>query len=125
MTQEDEQQQQHCYTYINSVEEFEMLKSDNDYVVAIYSAGWCGPCKTLKQWLDLDYADFTYPIVVIDIDEPDVSDIIGDVSALPTIEVYHKNQIVYRTEGFDKPKVNVLLNDICNKREIISTTDIN
>lgn len=93
-----------CYKNVESEEEYEKALEENEYVFAIYSAQWCGPCRSFKKWLNEEYMSYPYPILIIDVEKWE--DLAKDVSALPTMKVFHnKDDIVLQTEGFDKQKL--------------------
>lgn len=89
--------------YVASPEEFSKIKEENVDCVMIYSASWCGPCRSLKEWITNDLPHL--PVFVIDTDNPDVEELCEKLSALPTIEIYHEGEQVYITQGFQKDKL--------------------
>lgn len=92
-----------CFEYVKSNEMFEKVFEENKKVIVIYSATWCGPCRTFKKWLHDTYETYPYPILIVDVEE--LPELAEDVKALPTMMVYKDNEVIIRTEGFDKQKM--------------------
>lgn len=96
-----------CYDYVKSEEEYDEILANKEYVFVIYSATWCGPCKTFKNWLEEEYTTYPYPhpILVVDIEEWDDIANKENISGLPTMIVFHNKNIVERTEGFHQKEL--------------------
>ena len=80
---------------------FEGFK-DEDVSVVIYSAAWCGPCKSLKPIMDKlaveykDKANFYYA----DIEDSAINTASqAGIRGVPTVIIYRKGQEVDRKVG--------------------------
>lgn len=102
---------------IKSKEELDELMEQNEYVFVIYSATWCGPCKSLKSWLKEEYNTYPIPIVVVDVEE--LEELAQDISGLPTLVGFHNKEPYIRTEGFNKQK----LKPIFDKHIVLDKND--
>jgi len=89
--------------YISSVEEFSELK------------------KVCLEILS-QYKQDTLNVFVIDADNPDLENICGQISALPTIDIYISGKRTFHTQGFQKDllheKFSELLNNDNDEEEI-------
>ena len=57
---------------VTTVDEFNDLVSENDYVLIKFFATWCGPCKKLQQNIEIVEKEFPDVVVVgIDVDDAD------------------------------------------------------
>ena len=88
-------------------EEYKRTIDDNEYVFVIFSAGWCGPCKAFKKWLEEEYVEFPHPILIVDVEQ--LEELASDISAMPTMVGFHNQEEFVRTEGFNKQKLNEVL----------------
>ena len=78
-------------------EEFKMLV--NDTIVVQFSAGWCGPCKTLTKTIEQNEDKFNVPIYKIDIDSaPQLAQALG-IRSVPTIIRFENKQETKRLVG--------------------------
>ena len=78
-------------------EEFKTLV--NDTIVVQFSAGWCGPCKTLTKTIEQNEDKFNVPIYKIDIDEAqDLAKALG-IRSVPTIIRFENKQETKRLVG--------------------------
>lgn len=107
-------QEELCYKYLGSEEELGAALEENEYVLVVYSATWCGPCKALKEWLGVEHKTFPCPILIVDVEEHEA--LAEDVRALPTLVGYCNKEVFVRAEGFDKSKVKALLDDVILRR---------
>lgn len=102
--------------HVESEEHYDKTLEENDYVFMIYSAGWCGPCRSFKKWLSEEYPSYPYPILIVDVEKLD--ELADDVSALPTMKVFHNKEVVIRTEGFDKQKLKPVFDSYLDKSTV-------
>lgn len=98
------------YKKIVDEEEYNTVLEENEYVFVIYSASWCGPCKSLKKMLGEDYLSYPHPIVVVDVDE--LEELAVGVNGLPTMVGFHKKNEFIRTVGYDKKKIQQILDNV-------------
>lgn len=103
-----------CYKYLENEEELAAALEENEYVLVIYSAQWCGPCKALKEWLGVEFREFPCPILIVDVEEHEA--LADDVRALPTLVGHFNKEVFVRAEGFDKARVRALLDDVVLRR---------
>lgn len=94
-----------CYKYVKSESEYEEALAKNEYVFVIFSATWCGPCKSFKTWLEEEYVSYPHPILVVDIEEWDELMNRENISGLPTLLVFHDKQVEQRAEGFNQKEL--------------------
>ncbi|MEI6311937.1 MAG: thioredoxin [Bacteroidota bacterium] len=85
-----------------SLEEFKkMIKSDKLVLVDFY-ADWCGPCKKIKPYLEEISKEMEKKVVVyrINVDQnPNLTKELG-IDALPTLQVYKKDSLVWNNIGY-------------------------
>jgi thioredoxin 1 len=64
-------------------------------VVYVFSASWCGPCKSFKpRWEKVSGAYPSIPFLYVDIDEcPNLADQLG-VSSIPAVRIYRPGKKV-------------------------------
>lgn len=98
-----------CYKIVRTKEEYEKILEENEYVFVIYSATWCGPCKSFKTWLNEEYKKYPHPILVIDVEE--LEELADEISGLPTLIVLHKKEQILKTEGFNKQKLKIVFDE--------------
>jgi thioredoxin 1 len=86
----------------------------NTLIVMDFKAQWCGPCKTIKPFVD--YLTENYPNVefyIIDIEDPEMETIPGtfEISKVPTF-IFYKNGIeCNRFIGTNKEKIEELITE--------------
>lgn len=95
------------YKYVLNEEEYKKTIAENEYVFVIFSAGWCGPCKAFKKWLEEEYVEFPHPILIVDVEQ--LEELASDISAMPTMVGFHNQEEFVRTEGFNKQKLKEVL----------------
>lgn len=91
----------------------EVLNNNNDVLIMI-SANWCGPCKTIKpEFNNLSKKYQNKFFVYIDIDNFDEKEcpIIDKVKSLPTFMYFSKNKLVDSFEGADLERLNNMVNE--------------
>lgn len=101
--------------YVKSKEDYDRIMGENHIVIVIYSAVWCGPCRTFKSWIHDEYKSYPHPILVIDVEE--LEEMADDIKALPTMFVYENCKVVMTTEGFDKQKMKGIFDDLALKAQ--------
>lgn len=89
----------HSYQYVESVSEFYKFQTTCPRLVVIYSASWCGPCKTLKEWLDKNYMNYPHPILVLDVDNMALDPLVESVEGMPTIEFIEEKNVIQKVVG--------------------------
>jgi len=85
---------------MNTITEEEFAKLvTNDTIVVQFSAGWCGPCKTLTKTIEQNEDKFNVPIYKIDIDSaPQLAQALG-IRSVPTIIRFENKQETKRLVG--------------------------
>jgi thiol-disulfide isomerase/thioredoxin len=97
------------YHNIESLEDYYLLHTTCDRDIILYTASWCKPCKALKKFLHETYPDLGIPLLIVDVENQDLSDLVSNVRAMPTLDFYEKGDVKHRIEGFDKEQIQTLL----------------
>ena len=81
--------------------EFEKLITENQLVVADYTATWCGPCRVVAPLIDklaTDYGE-SVTVVKIDIDQnPDAAKKHG-IRSIPAVLVFREGKVIEQFFG--------------------------
>ena len=99
------------YHNITSLEDYYLIHTTSERDIVLYTASWCGPCKDLKAFLHDSYPEISVPVLVVDVDDPELADLITDVQGMPTIEFYEYGVRVERVEGFRKAVIQKMLDE--------------
>jgi thioredoxin 1 len=111
---------------ISSVDQFNTVIKSAKSVLVDYSTEWCGPCKRLAadlhQWIDKEHKYKNVTIVKIMADDEKLSEIINDITSIPTLHFYrngkrvdftykenNKEFSISEVHGYDKNKVLAIL----------------
>ena len=79
--------------YVNSDSEFQKMLSVKTYVLANFTASWCGPCKMIAPQIEAMAARFPHvTFVKIDIDENRETPGRFSVSAVPTFILFENGK---------------------------------
>ena len=104
-----------CYKIVKTKEEYEYTLETNKHVFVIYSASWCGPCRSFKTWLKETYPTYPHPVLVVDVEE--LEEIATEIRGLPTLIVFHQKEPILQTEGFNKQKLQPIFEEYDYKKE--------
>ena len=84
---------------MNTINENDFAKLVNETIVVQFSAGWCGPCKTLTKTIEQNEDKFNVPIYKIDIDNASqLAQALG-IRSVPTIIRFENKQETKRLVG--------------------------
>ena len=84
---------------MNTINEKDFAKLVNETIVVQFSAGWCGPCKTLTKTIEQNEDKFNVPIYKIDIDNASqLAQALG-IRSVPTIIRFENKQETKRLVG--------------------------
>jgi thioredoxin 1 len=78
----------------------EMINSEKPVLVDFF-AEWCGPCKMMAPVLRQvkDAVQENASIIKIDIDKNQQTAAVYNVSAVPTLLIFKKGQVIWRQSG--------------------------
>ena len=99
------------YHLIESLEDYYLVHTTSVRDIVLYTATWCKPCKELKAFLHDLYPDLEVPLLIVDVENPELTDLVSDVKAMPTLEFYEDGQLKHRVEGFTRSKVRELVEE--------------
>ena len=99
----------------------ELINDNHDYIInnnnvlIVFSAKWCGPCKRLKPELKYVEDNFDSKLITIAIVDVDVSSDIAvkyNVSSLPTLVLVKDGTVVETYKGvMPRDKITQLINN--------------
>jgi thioredoxin 1 len=81
-------------------EEIQELLAENPFLVMIFFAEWCSPCRSFREVLDdsaKENEDVTFAMVDVD-RQPDLAEAFG-VESVPKIAVIRFGAVVFAHEG--------------------------
>ncbi|KAI5966229.1 txl1 [Candida pseudojiufengensis] len=86
--------------FVKSTKDFEDYLNHNKYVIANFTASWCGPCQAIKPLLDQAYTKFTnIEIVKVDLDSQKDLARNYTVTAVPTFIFFESGKEQSRIRG--------------------------
>jgi thioredoxin 1 len=89
---------------IHSSEEFvEIGKNETRPIIVDFSAGWCGPCRTISPYFE-QLSEIYKNVLFVKIDVDEVEDVAGflKVTSLPTFILFKNNREITRMLGANK-----------------------
>ncbi|SGZ48925.1 CIC11C00000005577 [Sungouiella intermedia] len=89
--------------FVKDSADFNLYLLQNKYVVANFTAAWCGPCQALKPIVDKLYEDAKYSKVeIIRVDLDTNGDIASEysITSVPTFVFFESGKEVERQTGF-------------------------
>lgn len=93
--------------FVKSSKDFEAYLSKNKYLVANFTASWCGPCQQVKPIIDALYTDETnerIEIVRVDLDSQGDLASQYQVTSIPTFIFLENGKEVSRVTGANVPE---------------------
>lgn len=102
--------------HVHKTEEFDEILKNNVYVIAKYSANWCGPCHAIAPFFNQLSNEHEKAVFLhIDVDEAkDLSQREG-IQAMPTFHFYHRGTKDAELKGGHKEKLKAELQKLLNK----------
>lgn len=94
--------------FVKSKKDFEAYASKNKYLVANFTALWCGPCQQVKPIIDMLYSDDTnerLEIVRVDLDSQQELASQYQVTSIPTFVFFESGKETNRVTGANVPEV--------------------
>jgi thioredoxin 1 len=97
---------------IKSKDEFEAALQSSEYVIAFFTATWCGPCRMMDTFFEelsdtLLYSSIKFTKVDIDANEEIASE--NSVSSLPVFIIYRNGKGMDELLGARKEKLEMFL----------------
>lgn len=91
--------------------EFLSLCQLNEYVLVDFYATWCGPCRTMSQYLD-DSLITKSKIKCVKVNVENLTDFCDkhNISSLPTLKLFKNSVEILLLEGCSKTHINTILN---------------
>lgn len=106
--------------FVKSTDEFEQYTSSNKYLVANFTASWCGPCQAIKPLIDQLYNDpdekyNKIEVVRIDLDQQ--RELAGryQITGVPTFIVLELGQELERVTGANVPAITQAFTKLADK----------
>ena len=96
---------------LDAVDTFTQL---NEKCCIYYTATWCGPCRAVKpvyQALSATYRG-TVALGTVDVDHASDAAAAAEISAVPTITLYHHNAVVKTFSGADEAQLRTSLTEL-------------
>lgn len=100
-------------SFVKSTADFNLYLANNKYIVANFTASWCGPCQASKPMIDQIYADSAFlkvEVVRVDLDSQQELARKYEITSVPTFLFIQNGQVIDRVSGinvkpgFDKLK---------------------
>lgn len=101
-------------TQIHDIKTFIELMNSDEYNLFMFSAPWCGPCKSvfpLFEKLSLSFSTLGFYKVDIEDCETKIVEI-ASVTVLPTFILYKSGCVIEKIEGGKIDKITTLLKSI-------------
>lgn len=98
--------------FVKNDADFKSYLSKNKYLVANFTASWCGPCQALKPIVDELYKNSKYSkieIVRVDLDANQSVASQYSISSVPTFVFFQGGKETDRVTGFLAPKITATL----------------
>lgn len=80
-----------------SIKELREKIANKETMLVSFSAGWCGPCKMLKE--ELKKVNSTTPIYKVDVEEDIHFSREHNVRSVPTMKMFKEGSVVNTTVG--------------------------
>lgn len=92
-----------------TMEEFNAKINSGKMVLVDFNATWCAPCKKMAPWLDELAAAYAGKLDLVKINSEQNATVVKslNVSAVPTLMLYHHGKIVWQHTGGDITKAQV------------------
>lgn len=106
--------------FVKSSDDFQKYLTSNKYLVANFTASWCGPCQAIKPLVDQLYGDpdekySKIEVVRVDLDQQrEVADKY-QITSVPTFIVFEQGKEVDRITGANIPAVTQAFTKLATK----------
>ncbi|EGW34704.1 thioredoxin [Spathaspora passalidarum NRRL Y-27907] len=104
--------------FVKSTSDFDAYLSSNKYLVANFTASWCGPCQAIKPIIDQFYENEEYTgveIVRVDLDAQKELASRYTITAVPTFVFFEDKKEISRVTGANINAVTSQLNTLNTK----------
>ena len=81
-------------------------------VLVDFFATWCGPCKKLSPLLEEASEKYGFKLVIIDVEKNKELAAQFEIRSIPLVYLYHKGSKAMEFFGFDKNKLQKMINHI-------------
>ena len=97
------------FSQSNSFDKEVIQASKTNPVMVDFFATWCGPCRQLSPILDQASEKYGFKLVVVDVDQNRSLASEFRVSSIPQVILFHKGSKVMEFVGFDKNKLQEMI----------------
>ena len=91
---------------------FNAFITSNKLVIVDFFATWCGPCRALSPYIDELATNHHILFAKANIDETPVIANELDVKSLPCIIIFENGKEIHRVVGFNKQKLQAIIENL-------------